>query len=544
MSLILRGTKGSRLTISEMDGNFTYLDNKSGIIEMVYSDLIDAIDNDLLIPGQNILLTDYQTVHYIQYSGPSASGIGNEEVNIGATESLLLTAISTNTLNTVATSPAYPQDTIIYYHTMTDREYDYCSSQGKGCIIYRKDNLLNVSRDYDYRSVIFRRWETAPENGLFYSWLPISGSSYIDTLAFGSSIGTIRRVNISSALNISGEDDYWLDNTIFNYFQTLVDINFCIAYQNTFYGSIGLLAQPLMVEFDANQTAGNIVVQPYVALNYFGDFVNNTIINTTEGNYALSANSVNGCAGNNLTGFFGNTVTTVDGNTGNIIAYNTSITIANNLIDDISANNVTFIFGNTTSSEILSNSGARIENNTVAIGISNNVVDLISSNLCQYITGNIADSITANTVSLVNINGNIATEIDQNSNTGSISFNTVNETISLNGNIGDINNNTLSKILSVTGTGSIDSLSGNTLDTININGNFKNSFNVNMTDVTITSQIDNTTFNGNIASLTITPTSNMQSSTPSIVKYDEGISQFVEERLISGSLTYSTAITS
>jgi hypothetical protein len=49
MSLVLRGNINRRLTIQEMDGNFTYLENLAqlgsggGVIETTYSELVSLI---------------------------------------------------------------------------------------------------------------------------------------------------------------------------------------------------------------------------------------------------------------------------------------------------------------------------------------------------------------------------------------------------------------------------------------------------------------------------------------------------------------------
>ena len=144
----------------------------------------------------------------------------------------------------------------------------------------------------------------------------------------------------------------------------------------------------------------------------------------------------------------------------------------------------------------------------------------------NQIDGNVCDVIDANGSNVTEISGNIATEIGNCNNVGGIIY-----------------NNFVNALTNVTGTGSVDSNSGNLFNNINLNGDIKSSFNIFFDTVTITNVVDNTIFNGKIVNKTINPTANMISGNSSILKYDYGFGEFVEESISFGSATYSGAIT-
>ena len=76
-----------------------------------------------------------------------------------------------------------------------------------------------------------------------------------------------------------------------------------------------------------------------------------------------------------------------------------------------------------------------------------------------------------------------------------------------------------------------------------VNGNIKFNNSINISSCTINNSIQNTTFNGSIIGKTITPTAHMIAGNPAIVLFDYDLSQFVEQILAAGVLTYSGAIT-
>jgi len=123
------------------------LDSKAvKAINITYAQLQASFSNNTLIPEQDYLLTDYQTIHTI----PNTSAI-----NTGPIEPLLVRASSTNTLYNLAKSPQYPQDDIFY-------TANNINGSTKGHIMRRHDRALEIELGFDFRNAKFRRWKLNP----------------------------------------------------------------------------------------------------------------------------------------------------------------------------------------------------------------------------------------------------------------------------------------------------------------------------------------------------------------------------------------------
>jgi hypothetical protein len=135
----------------------------NNVTNTTYSNLMTMIAGSTLISGKNYMITDFATVHYIVDSAGTQYSI-----NAGTTEPLTVVATSPNTIDKEAKSSTYPQDTI-YYDPLPTQWLDDngFSNSGvivpgfKGVIYFRYDTLLDNYMGYDFRNVLFRRWNTA-----------------------------------------------------------------------------------------------------------------------------------------------------------------------------------------------------------------------------------------------------------------------------------------------------------------------------------------------------------------------------------------------
>lgn len=166
MSLVLRSEIGRRLSISEMDGNFTYLQQLalsgttshgtvSVYTEITYSELYTSIQSSSLNPGNYYLITDYKTC-YDQpdfNSERNAITVGNyKESDL---HPIVVLATSINTLAVDAYQPDYPNDTIKYDFSWTQSEVTGGTAYGR--ITERIDEYGNRT-DYDHRNILFKRY--------------------------------------------------------------------------------------------------------------------------------------------------------------------------------------------------------------------------------------------------------------------------------------------------------------------------------------------------------------------------------------------------
>lgn len=193
MSLVLRSNINRRLTVQEMDGNFTYLENLAqtggaggGVIEKTYSELVDLIQASELVTGAYYLITDFKTCYdqpdYDIYGDPITSG----NYKVGNTHPLMVLAISSGSISTDAYQPDYPNDKI---------KYDYQYSQtlvtggtAYGRIIERIDEWNNRT-DYDHREVLYKRYR-------FYYHDPLPLNGLISISATGSVTATASQFDV------------------------------------------------------------------------------------------------------------------------------------------------------------------------------------------------------------------------------------------------------------------------------------------------------------------------------------------------------------
>jgi hypothetical protein len=118
--------------------------------EILYLDLLTKITANELIPGEKYLITDYKTV----YKQPET----NTTITDADIEPIVVTALSTNTLEPIAYSPSNPKD-IIYYDINNDTaKYEWTASSGGRGVIYRRIDANNNDLPYDHTKIKFRRW--------------------------------------------------------------------------------------------------------------------------------------------------------------------------------------------------------------------------------------------------------------------------------------------------------------------------------------------------------------------------------------------------
>jgi hypothetical protein len=162
----------AELKTALLDGVFTSGSSSSGsgggtIESVTYADLVTAITGSTLTVGQQYLITDFATTHYIV----DANGTQYLDTIItGATEGLIVTAVAVNKISAEAKSILYPQD-VIHYDWNPDNWLDDLSFADltgtpaivtgfKGVIYFRHDTLLDNYMGYDFRNCKFRRWKT------------------------------------------------------------------------------------------------------------------------------------------------------------------------------------------------------------------------------------------------------------------------------------------------------------------------------------------------------------------------------------------------
>jgi hypothetical protein len=178
------------------DGNIT---------EILYTDLITLISNDLLVCGTKYLITDFSTV-YIQ---PESSILSTTDANLTCpTEPLLVFATSNNTLDVKAYSPIFPQDEIWYDVTQNNTAcYSWAAPKDKGQI-FRRITKNGNDFPYDVRNIKFRRWSV--DYSQYPEWA--SGTNYNSNqiVYYNNAIWvSARNDNTGNAPAITGALAFW-----------------------------------------------------------------------------------------------------------------------------------------------------------------------------------------------------------------------------------------------------------------------------------------------------------------------------------------------
>ena len=261
----------------KLNPNGDIINLETPYLEIGYSELTTLLNNNELIPSSYYLINDFQTVTYIQFS----NSIGNEEIHTGATEPMLVQAVSSSGLSTNIISTIYPTDNITWKPFFNDRDYDAVLGQSTGVITSRYDTLLKLYRDYDWRNVIFRRWETVSGSSDYNNYTD-TGFAFQDFTPFNLALDNFD-VSVGSGLEVGQIGlgaPYQLDNVVFQLYCTVskVSLGAVSTFQNTFdVNNIDILFDQLcLLEFVNNNIK-------YVLSNQFdGDVISNTLVELSE----------------------------------------------------------------------------------------------------------------------------------------------------------------------------------------------------------------------------------------------------------------------
>lgn len=151
------------------------LDGGSGgqFESVTYAELVALIGSSGLTAGNWYKITDYAVLQDI----PNGGGAQRQ----GLAETLIVRALTANTIGEQAVSESHPSDIIIYDYSNTDFGAD------TGRIMYRKDTIRNITAWYDWRNFVFRRWDDG--SGVF-NVVTDNGNASQDTVNFTDFLGT------------------------------------------------------------------------------------------------------------------------------------------------------------------------------------------------------------------------------------------------------------------------------------------------------------------------------------------------------------------
>ena len=144
--------------------------------EIVYSALTFGMDVNSLIPGQYYLITDFKTCYDQPDYDSQGSTITTGNYKQGNVSPILVLATGNATISQLAYQPEYPGDVIYYDSSFSVTEVTGGDAFGR--ITYRIDDKGNAF-DYDFREVLFKRYNTYSANGDYDGRVSIDGSGNV-----------------------------------------------------------------------------------------------------------------------------------------------------------------------------------------------------------------------------------------------------------------------------------------------------------------------------------------------------------------------------
>jgi hypothetical protein len=312
--------------------------SSSTYTETTYTGLTAMITANELVTGKHYLITDFKTCYDqpdYDYNG-SAITIGNYKQ--GSVSPILVLATGTGTISQLAYQPQYSGDTIYYdpFFSVTE----VTGGEAFGRINFRIDDKGNAF-DYDFREVLFKRYNTYSTSNSYDGTVSIDGSGNvtgINTFFTGSTSpgNIIGIVNPNSAYGV----DFYEVVTATTDTSMVVTGHTYTAVNNTLYTQSSTESG---MSYKQSNVVSNTGFTEYNTFTSYNQCFNNTCGNTVaftidEGDTFLLSNNVFR-GGEYVDNSFGSDFrnnTFNDDCTGNSIKYR----FYNNVIDNDFDNNI------------------------------------------------------------------------------------------------------------------------------------------------------------------------------------------------------------
>ena len=199
-NLFIDGSDGS-VKIIDDQGNW-YGD--SPLTTVTYSELRTLQDDSELRTGSYYLISNFRTCYDQPNYDYNGNAITTGNYKQGNVSPIIVFAISSSQISEIAHQPEFPGDIIHYDPSVSVTEVTEGAAFGR--ITYRKDNQGN-SFDYDFREVLFKRYDGYFSESVYEGAVSIDGSgnvtggiSYFTNFAPGNIIGLL---NITSSPLVS-----------------------------------------------------------------------------------------------------------------------------------------------------------------------------------------------------------------------------------------------------------------------------------------------------------------------------------------------------
>ena len=192
------------LFIDGSDGSIKLIDDQgnwygdSSLTTVTYSELRTLQDDSELRTGSYYLISNFRTCYdqpNYDYNGNTITTGNYKQGNVSP---IIVFAISSSQISEIAYQPEFPGDIIHYDPGFSFTEVT--EGEAFGIITYRKDNQGN-SFDYDFREVLFKRYDGYFSESVYDGTVSIDGSGNVT--GTNTSFTNFATGNIIGLLNIT-----------------------------------------------------------------------------------------------------------------------------------------------------------------------------------------------------------------------------------------------------------------------------------------------------------------------------------------------------
>jgi hypothetical protein len=251
-------------------------------------------DDSELRPGSHYLISDFKTCYdqpNYDYNGNTITTGNYKQGNVSP---IIVFAISSSQISEIAHQPEFPGDIIHYDPSFSVTEVTEGAAFGR--ITYRKDNQGN-SFDYDFREVLFKRYDGYFSEDVFDGDVSIDGSGNVT--GTNTSFTNFATGNIIGLLNISS-------STLVSYYQIVSiadDTNMVVTGHTFNSGNDLILVDANLISgmsWKQNNIVSNTNSTEYLTFTDYSSCFNNTCGNTAaytvwdENTFLLSNNVFRG----------------------------------------------------------------------------------------------------------------------------------------------------------------------------------------------------------------------------------------------------------
>jgi hypothetical protein len=258
----------------------------NGLVEITYAALRTLQTNASIIPGTYYKITNFRTCYDQPDFDYDGNAITTGNYKQGSVSPIIVFGIDPENISHLAYQPEYPQDIIHYDLSFSLTEVTEGAAFGR--ITYRKDNSQGNSFDYDFREILFKRYDAYVSESVYDGTVSIDSSGNVTGTGtnFTSAVSTGMIIGISNQFNYPLVSYYEIvsiaDDT-----NMVVTGNIIATVNNTRLVDANLIT---LMSWKPNNIISNTNSDEFLTFVNYSECFNNTCENTVEATLWEGAN--------------------------------------------------------------------------------------------------------------------------------------------------------------------------------------------------------------------------------------------------------------